>query len=435
MSILERSALPPAPAADRPTLPPAPAADRCALPPAPAADGNPPSDRLRVITAGGVDNIEARLGASGFDVVAVAQTEDALIDAVSVDEPDAIIVEADLCASLEHVRDLAPDAVLIVIGDHTPAGALGRIERGVSGTTMAGLLHALLANGVGAAAPWGLVPAFGPRSALQVPQRISVWLLSEKADLVRAYVVNAFRDHAELVTAATTAAVTVSAGLVLTMSAVRSNEPPHERPERVHVVEPAVERSPQQPVAVVSPTTPIPAYVLSGNDGEPGDRPGPDRGESRNHGRHLVNAGDVYGEAGVDPGEAGVDPGEAGVDPGEAGVDPGEAGVDPSEVGVDPTEAGVDPGQAGVDHGKADVDQGKAGDNQGENANVDKGKAGDVHGEAGDVHGEAGDVHGEKTNDNYGENESDGESESDGDVLDPNVSDGDDLGDGGESQI
>jgi hypothetical protein len=441
MSILERSALPPAPVADRSTLPSAPAADRSTLPPAPAADGNPPSGRLRVITAGGVDNIEARLGASGFDVVAVAQTEDALIDAVSVDEPDAIIVEADLCASLEHVRDLAPDAVLIVIGDHTPAGALGRIERGVSGTTMAGLLHALVANGVGAAAPWGLVPAFGPRSALQVPERISVWLLSEKADLVRAYVVNAFRDHAELVTAATTAAVTVSAGLVLTMSAARSNEPPHVRPERVHGVAPAVERSPQQPVVVVSPTTPIPAYVPFGKDGEPGDRPGPDRGESGNHGRYLVNAGDVYGEAGVDPSEA-VDPAEAGVDPSEAGidpseaVDPAEAGVDPSEAGIDPSEAvdpaeaGVDPGQAGVDHGEnANVDKGKAGDDHGENANVDKGKAGDDHGDAGDDHGEGGDVHGENANDNYGENESDD------DVLDPNVSDGDVLGDGGESQV
>jgi hypothetical protein len=433
MSILERSALPPAPVADRSTLPSAPAADRSTLPPAPAADGNPPSGRLRVITAGGVDNIEARLGASGFDVVAVAQTEDALIDAVSVDEPDAIIVEADLCASLEHVRDLAPDAVLIVIGDHTPAGALGRIERGVSGTTMAGLLHALVANGVGAAAPWGLVPAFGPRSALQVPERISVWLLSEKADLVRAYVANAFRDHAELVTAATTAAVTVSAGLVLTMSAARSNEPPHERPERVHGVAPAVERSPQQPVVVVSPTTPIPAYVPFGKDGEPGDRPGPDRGESGNHGRYLVNAGDVYGEAGVDPSEA-VDPAEAGVDPSEAGidpseaVDPAEAGVDPSEAGIDPSEA-VDPAEAGVDPGQAGVDPGQAGVDHGENANVDKGKAGDDHGDAGDDHGEAGDVHGENANDNYGENESDD------DVLDPNVSDGDVLGDGGESQV
>jgi len=91
------------------------------------AGSNLHSDRLSVITAGRVGNIEALLGASGFDVVAVAETEDALIDAVSADETDAIIVEADLCDSLEHVRDLAPDAVLIVVGYHTPAGALGRI--------------------------------------------------------------------------------------------------------------------------------------------------------------------------------------------------------------------------------------------------------------------------------------------------------------------
>ena len=57
MSILERSTSPPQP---------------------PAAEWGAHSDRLRVITAGRVGNMEARLGASGFDVVAVAETEDAL---------------------------------------------------------------------------------------------------------------------------------------------------------------------------------------------------------------------------------------------------------------------------------------------------------------------------------------------------------------------
>ena len=107
--------------------------ERSVLPPASAAGSKLHSDRLRVITAGRVGNMEARLGTSGFDVVAVAETEDALIDAVSADEADAIVVEADLCDSLERVRDLAPDAVLIVVGDHTPAGALGRIEPGCRG--------------------------------------------------------------------------------------------------------------------------------------------------------------------------------------------------------------------------------------------------------------------------------------------------------------
>jgi hypothetical protein len=173
--------------------------ERSASPQAPAAASSPPSDRLRVITAGRVGNMEARLGTSGFDVVAAAETEDALIDAVSVDEPDAIVVEADLCDSLEHVRDLAPDAVLIVVGDHTPAGALGRVERGMSGTAMAGLLHALVAEGVGAAVVWGLVPTFRAGAALHVPHGVGVSLLSAKADLIRAHLANALRDHAELV--------------------------------------------------------------------------------------------------------------------------------------------------------------------------------------------------------------------------------------------
>ena len=248
--------------------------ERSASPQAPAAGSKPRGGRLRVITAGSVGNMEARLGTSGFDVVAVAETEEALIDAVSADEADAIVVEADLCDSLERVRDLAPNALLIVIGDHTPAGALGRIEPGVSGTVMAGLLHALVAEGVGGAVGWGLVPALGPRGVLQVPQRISGWLLSAKADLVREYVANAFRDHAELLTAASTVAVTVSASLVLTLSAAHTHERPHERSERVQVPASAVERAPQVPAGGVSPTTPTPAYVPSQNEGEPGDRRG-----------------------------------------------------------------------------------------------------------------------------------------------------------------
>jgi len=260
---------------------------------APAAEWRPRSDRLRLITAGRVGDMEAQLGAGGFDVVAVAETEDALIDAVSADEPDAIVVEADLCATLEQVRDLAPDALLIVIGDHTPAGALGRIERGVSGTVMAGLLHALVAEGVGAAAVWGLVPAFGPGAGLHVPQRMMGSLLSAKADLVRAYVVNALRDPADLVTVASTVAVTVSASLLLMLSAAR----PHERPERVPIPAPAAERAPQHPVFAVFPTTPTPAYGPVRDQG--GDRRGPNGGESRDRGRHDSRASDASRPPGV----------------------------------------------------------------------------------------------------------------------------------------
>jgi hypothetical protein len=126
----------------------------------------PESSRLRVITAGDVGNVQSRLGVSGFDVVAVVETEAELVVAVGGGEPDAIVVEADLCDSLEHVRELAPDATLIVVGDHTPEGALGHIDRGVSGTVLAGLLHALAAGNMTAAIA---VPGFFLAKAASAP--------------------------------------------------------------------------------------------------------------------------------------------------------------------------------------------------------------------------------------------------------------------------
>ena len=371
--------------------------ERSASPQAPAAGSKPRGGRLRVITAGSVGNMEARLGTSGFDVVAVAETEQALIDAVSADEADAIVVQADLCDSLERVRDLAPNALLIVIGDHTPAGALGRIEPGVSGTVMAGLLHALVAEGVGGAVGWGLVPALGPRVMLQVPQRISGWLLSAKADLVREYVANAFRDHAELLTAASTVAVTVSASLVLTLGAAHSHERPHERSERVHAPASAVERAPQVPAGGVSPTTPTPAYVPSQNEGEPGDRRG--RGESPDHGRHMGEDADDHGQ--------------------------GENAGDVHGQGENAGDVHGQGENAGDVHGQGE----NAGDVHGQGEN-----AGDVHGQgenAGDVHGQgenAGDVHGQ------GENAGEDNERAGGDPpLGGDPSDGNEPGVGGDA--
>jgi hypothetical protein len=250
-------------------------------PEAETTDSGPPSDRLRVITAGRVGNMDARLGTSGFDVVVAAETEDALIDAVSVNEPDAIVVDADLCDSLEHVRELVPDAVLIVVGDHTPAGALGRVERGMSGTAMAGLLHALVAEGIGAAVVWGLVPTF-PTGALHVPQRVGLSILSANADLIRAHLANALRDPAHLVTAVGTIAVTVSASFLVTFSAPRT----HDRPEQVPVPAPTVERAPQHPLVALSPSVRTPVHSPP-REGQPGDRRGPSRAESRDHRRHA----------------------------------------------------------------------------------------------------------------------------------------------------
>lgn len=119
--------------------------------------------RLRVITAGNVGNVQSRLGSGGFDVVAVVDTEEELVVAVGSSDPDAIVVEADLCQSLEHVHELAPDAALIVVGDHTPAGALGHIDRGVTGTVLARLIQALAAGGVASVVAFpGFTPAPTP---------------------------------------------------------------------------------------------------------------------------------------------------------------------------------------------------------------------------------------------------------------------------------
>jgi hypothetical protein len=233
--------------------------------PSSAPPGEAESDRLRVITAGHVGNMEARLGTSGFDVVAIADTEEALIAALSADDPDAIVVEADLCESLEHVRELAPDAVVIAVGDHTPAGALGRIDRGVSGTAMAGLLHALVAEGVGGAAVWGFLPAGGATGPVSVPEYVSASLLSAKVVAAGTHIAHAVNEHTGLIAAAAGAVVaTASASLLLTMGAPRVEDP-----------KPA--RAPDRAVEVVThdstgaTTEPIRAPVSSASDPWRGD--------------------------------------------------------------------------------------------------------------------------------------------------------------------
>jgi hypothetical protein len=235
----------------------------------PAPSSAPPgagvNDRLRVITAGRVGNMEARLGTSGFDVVAIADTEEELIIAVSADEPDAIVIEADLCESLEHVRELAPDAVLIAVGDHTPAGALGRIDRGVSGTAMAGLLHALVAEGVGGAAVWGFLPASRTTGPVSVPQYVSASLLSTKVAAAGTHIAHAVQEHTGLIAAAGAAVATVSASVLLTLSPPRV----HEDPEPARVPERAVEVVTDDSTG--AETEPTRAGVASAATTEPGD--------------------------------------------------------------------------------------------------------------------------------------------------------------------
>jgi hypothetical protein len=222
----------------------------------PAGEQSPSGERLRVVTAGHVGNMDARLGVSGFDVIAVAETEEELLVAVSGDDPDAIVVEADLCDSLEHVRELAPDAVVIVVGDHTPAGAIGRIERGVTGTVMAGLLHALVAEGLGAAVVWGLVPAVHPPAA-PATQHLGGTLLSAKAHALGTQIADLLRDHVATVAAAGAVAAALSAGVVVSLHGPRV----HERTEAVTTPPPVVSTAePQHPVVVSSPAPQVPAH-------------------------------------------------------------------------------------------------------------------------------------------------------------------------------
>jgi hypothetical protein len=247
-----------------------------------------PTDRLRVITGGRVGNMEARLGTSGFDVIAVADTEDELLIAVAADEPDAIVVEADLCESLERVHDLAPDAVLIVVGDHTPAGAIGRIERGVTGTVMAGLLHAL-------------VPA-GPVHAGSV--------VAAKAQAIGEQLTRTARTHGGLAAAATSVAVGVTAAAVLVTSPPRI----HQRAERIDRATPVVRSLEPRPTAHVVPTPPP-------------DR-APARGGDRSRNRGSAGAGSGRDDFAFGGGVAPVDHGGDG----HAGT-----GSSPPPPTVDPT--------------------------------------------------------------------------------------------------
>ena len=252
---------------------------------------------------------------------------------------------------------------------------------------MAGLLHALVAEGVGAAAVWGLVPAFQPGAGQHVLQHMGGSLLWAKADLVRflVNVVNACRDHAGLVTASA-GAVTVSAGVLLTLSGPRTEE----RPARVPVPAPAVERAPQEPaqqhpVVAVSPATPTStAHGPSGTENEPGDRRGQNRGDSKDLGRHdgpgvnehdqredsddqVVEEGsdDQLVEVRNDPHGKNEDPPGKNEDPHGQNEDPHGQNEDDHGVNQDNDDLGENESEG--DQAENDDDQGENEDEQGEN--------------------------------------------------------------------
>jgi hypothetical protein len=116
---------------------------------------------VSVVTAGDVGAIQPRLGVSSFDVTASVSTPDELIvELETAAVPDVIIVESSLFPTVEPIVERAPDALIIAIGDETPAGAVGHIPPGMTGGAIASLVHALLAGGVTAAV--AAVAAFEP---------------------------------------------------------------------------------------------------------------------------------------------------------------------------------------------------------------------------------------------------------------------------------
>jgi hypothetical protein len=276
------------------------------------------------------------------------------------------------------------------------------------------------------------MPAFKPGAEHHVLQHMGGSPLWAKADLVRGFLVNAvnaLRDHAELVTAASTLAVAVSAGVLLTLSGPGTEE----RPARVLVPASAVERArvePAQarPVFAVSPTTLTSTHGPSGNESEPGDRRG-NRDDSRDLDRHD-GPGENEHDQGKENDDQGVNEGsddqvvyegnddqvvEEVNDPHGKSEDPHGQSEDPHGKSEDPHSKSEDPlGQNEADHGQ---DEDPHGQNEGDHAknegdhgvNQDNGDQGENESEGdqaevSDDQGENEDDHGEdEGNDDQGE--------------------------------
>ena len=101
----------------------------------------------------------------------------------------------------------------------------------------------------------------GTAGRTAISQRISGWLRSAKADLGREYLRTPFATMRNSYRG-DTVVLTVSASLVLTLSAARTHERSHERSERVQVPAPAVERAPQVQAGGVSPRRQHPPWSL-----------------------------------------------------------------------------------------------------------------------------------------------------------------------------
>lgn len=253
---------------------------------------------VSVMTAGDVGAIQPRLGVASFDVTASVDTPDELIfNLEAATPPDVIIVEGALFPTVEPIVQLAPDALIIAIGDETPVGAIGHIPAGMSGGAIASLVHALLAGGVTAAV--AAVASFEPGAAPVVDftgGKAGRFVRSSRATIltggaIAASLVAAIswgltrEQSAPVVEPAPAPGVAVSPILPPPVVEPDETEPPpqpvHEPEPKEHPVEPAEDAG----GSVVEHSDPRPAPEPPAETQPPSNLPHDDRREPR--GKHL----------------------------------------------------------------------------------------------------------------------------------------------------
>ena len=130
---------------------------------------------------------------------------------------------------------------------------------------MAGLLHALVAEGVGGAAVWGFLPASRTTGPVSVPEYASTSLLSAKVVAAGTHIAHAVHEHTGLIAAAGAVVATASASVLLTLGPLRV----HEDPEPPRIPERAAEVVTDDSTGAT--TEPTRAPLASAATTEPGD--------------------------------------------------------------------------------------------------------------------------------------------------------------------
>jgi hypothetical protein len=124
---------------------------------------------------------------------------------------------------------------------------------------MAGLLHALVAEGVAGAVAWGLIPSLATRTA-PAAQHVGTSLAAYRVQAAGHALGRTLRAHGGVATAAGTLAVSVSAAVLLFSGALH----PHAHGDRGVGPAPIVQAQPNDATSAPSPAT-TPAPVRDGS--------------------------------------------------------------------------------------------------------------------------------------------------------------------------